>query len=51
VSAEEYGNGLDPCEVTCHTSSTFTDEMSVDVKVRIRDKAEVGVFLAVEVKG
>jgi len=25
--------------------------MSVDVKVRIRDKAEVGVFLAVEVKG
>lgn len=51
MSAEEDGNGLDPREVTCHTIVTFTDEMCVDVKVRIRDKAEVGVFLAVEVKG
>ena len=51
VSAEEDSNGLDPCEVTCHTRPSFTDEMCVDVKVRIGDEAEVGVFLAVEVKG
>ncbi|MCI30828.1 hypothetical protein A2U01_0052039, partial [Trifolium medium] len=43
-------NGLDPCEVPLHVMVPSTYEVSVYVEVGIRNKAEVVVFLAMEVK-
>jgi hypothetical protein len=47
---KENSNGLDPCEVSLHVMVSFTYEMAINVEVGIRDKTEVVVFLAMEVK-
>ncbi|PON84340.1 hypothetical protein TorRG33x02_199050 [Trema orientale] len=50
VVVEEDPYGLDPSEVSCHVRVSFSDEVAIDVEVAIRDKAEIAVFLAMEVK-
>jgi hypothetical protein len=50
VIVKENSNGLDPCEVSLHVMVSSTYEVAVYVEVGIRNKAEVIVFLAMEVK-
>ncbi|PON60493.1 hypothetical protein PanWU01x14_152900 [Parasponia andersonii] len=50
VIVEKDPYGLDPSEVSCHVRVSFSDEVAIDVEVAIRDKAEISVFLAMEIK-
>ena len=47
---KENNNGLNPCEVSFHVLISSTYEVSVYMEVGIRYKAEVVIFLAMEVK-
>ncbi|GJM88256.1 hypothetical protein PR202_ga04296 [Eleusine coracana subsp. coracana] len=50
VVGEADAEGLDPGEITAHSWVALADEVGVDVKVGVRDDAEVLVLLSVEVE-
>nr|GMC78430.1 leucine-rich repeat extensin-like protein 6 [Ipomoea batatas] len=50
VIVVENGDGLDPRKVSVHFGVSSSDEVGVDVEIRVCYEAKVSVFLAVEVK-
>ena len=50
MSVEEDSKGLDPGEVPLHVVISPSNEVSIDVKIGIRNYAEVSVLFAVEVE-
>lgn len=51
MGIEEDSQGLDPSEISVHMIVPFSDEVTVDVKVGVGDKAKLLVSLAVKVEG
>ena len=50
VGVEEEPESLDPCEVSGTTSGSVANEPTVDLKVRVRDEAELFIALSMEVE-